>query len=199
MWIVKLNPPGTDSSLPVTASVAINEIQSEGKRIKFEDAKITFNNSGSVTVDKIELKAEIVDTNVKGEGLVLQVGPNAGQIMHIPIDSVKPVDLGLIDGIPDVTTSTAASSSLAYVDEAMQKVSTGRSRLGSKYNALEHIISNLNNSSENLTAAESRIRDADIAEEMMNLTKNNILSEAAQAIMSQANQVPQRVLDLIQK
>lgn len=119
--------------------------------------------------------------------------------MHIPIDSVKPVDLGLIDGIPDVTTSTAASSSLAYVDEAMQKVSTGRSRLGSKYNALEHIISNLNNSSENLTAAESRIRDADIAEEMMNLTKNNILSGAAQAIMSQANQVPQRVLDLIQK
>ena len=199
MWIAKLSAPATDPSLPVTEAIIINEAESEDKTIEFEDARVTFNNSTLDTAVKIQLKVKITNNNVKDNGLILQVGPNTGQVMHVPIDSMKPNDLGLIDGIPDVTTSIAANSSLSYLDNAMQKVSTGRSKLGSKHNALEHIISNLNNSSENLVAAESRIRDVDIAKEIINLTKSNILSQATSSILSQANQFPEKILQLLEK
>ena len=102
-------------------------------------------------------------------------------------------------GVTDlqVKTQTQANTAMKVIDTAIQKVSTERSKLGSNQNRLEHTINNLGTSSENLTAAESRIRDVDMAKEMMNQTKNSILSQAAQAMLAQANQQPQGVLQLL--
>ena len=101
-----------------------------------------------------------------------------------------------INGI-DASTQEKASASIETVNAAIEKVSTQRSQLGAIQNRLEHTINNLNTSSENLTAAESRVRDVDMAKEMMNFSKNNILSQAAQAMLAQANQQPQGVLQLL--
>ncbi len=97
----------------------------------------------------------------------------------------------------DVTDNTKASAAITVIDNAIKKVSGERSKLGAYQNRLEHTINNLGTSSENLTAAESRIRDVDMAKEMMNQTKNSILSQAAQAMLAQANQQPQGVLQLL--
>lgn len=97
----------------------------------------------------------------------------------------------------DVSTSATASAAITVIDEAITAVSAERSKLGGYQNRLEHTINNLGTSSENLTAAESRIRDVDMAKEMMEFTKNNILSQAAQAMLAQANQQPQGVLQLL--
>ncbi|NFD17076.1 flagellin, partial [Clostridium botulinum] len=90
-----------------------------------------------------------------------------------------------------------ARKTIDSVNEAIKKVSTQRSKLGAFQNRLEHTISNLDNASENLQAAESRVRDVDMAKEMMNFSKNNILQQAAQAMLAQANQAPQGVLQLL--
>jgi len=97
----------------------------------------------------------------------------------------------------DVTTANKASGAADVIDNAIKLVSAERSKLGSYQNRLEHTISNLGTASENLTAAESRVRDVDMAKEMINFTKNNILSQAAQAMLAQANQQPQGVLQLL--
>ncbi|MEK5230804.1 flagellin [Lysinibacillus sp. FSL K6-0232] len=101
-----------------------------------------------------------------------------------------------IGGI-DVSTRDQATATITAVDSAIQKVSEQRSSLGAVQNRLEHTINNLGAASENLTAAESRIRDTDMAKEMMEFTKNNILMQAAQSMLAQANQQPQGVLQLL--
>jgi flagellin len=97
----------------------------------------------------------------------------------------------------DVSDATKASAATKVLDQAIKTVSAERSRLGAYQNRLEHTINNLGTSSENLTAAESRVRDVDMAKEMMNQTKNSILGQAAQAMLAQANQQPQGVLQLL--
>jgi Flagellin and related hook-associated proteins len=97
----------------------------------------------------------------------------------------------------DVSSHDKATAAISVLDDAIQSVSAERSKLGAYQNRLEHSISNLGTSSENLTAAESRIRDVDMAKEMMQFQKNNILSQAAQAMLAQANQQPQGVLQLL--
>jgi flagellin len=97
----------------------------------------------------------------------------------------------------DISTAAKASAAIDVIDDAIKNVSSERSKLGAFQNRLEHTINNLNTSSENLTAAESRVRDVDMAKEMMNQTKNSILSQAAQAMLAQANQQPQGVLQLL--
>lgn len=97
----------------------------------------------------------------------------------------------------DITTQSAANAGITTVNNALEKVSAERSKLGAAQNRLEHTIKNLDTSAENLQASESRIRDVDMAKEMMNFTKNNILSQAAQAMLAQANQAPQGVLQLL--
>ncbi len=97
----------------------------------------------------------------------------------------------------DISSSKSANSAITTINNALETVSAERSKLGSYQNRLEHTINNLGTSSENLTAAESRIRDVDMAKEMMNQTKNSILSQAAQAMLAQANQQPQGVLQLL--
>ncbi|ADC49187.1 flagellin domain-containing protein Fli [Alkalihalophilus pseudofirmus OF4] len=105
------------------------------------------------------------------------------------IDTSKGIDIS--------SSQAAASSAITTINSAIETVSAERSKLGAVQNRLEHTISNLNNSSENLQAAESRIRDVDMAREVMEMTKNNILSQASQAMLAQANQAPQAVLQLL--
>jgi flagellin len=90
-----------------------------------------------------------------------------------------------------------SQDSIAAIEAAIQHVSEQRSSLGAVQNRLEHTVANLDTVSENLTSAESRIRDVDMAKEMMNFTKNNILQQAATAMLAQANQAPQTVLQLL--
>ncbi|MGG3912666.1 flagellin [Rossellomorea vietnamensis] len=96
-----------------------------------------------------------------------------------------------------VDTKAKAEALIKVLDDSIGSVSSQRSSLGAAQNRLEHTINNLNTSSENLTAAESRVRDVDMAKEMMNQTKNSILSQAAQAMLAQSNQMPQGVLQLL--
>ncbi|MGI6226152.1 MAG: flagellin [Peptococcales bacterium] len=97
----------------------------------------------------------------------------------------------------DLSTHEKATAAISVIDDAINTVSSERSKLGAMQNRLEHTISNLGTSAENLTAAESRIRDVDMAAEMMEFTKNNILTQAAQAMLAQANQAPQGILQLL--
>ncbi len=99
----------------------------------------------------------------------------------------------LISLLPQMQASTA----LTTIKTAIDTVSSERAKLGAVQNRLEHTINNLGTSSENLTSAESRIRDVDMASEMMEYTKNNILTQASQAMLAQANQQPQQVLQLL--
>ncbi|MEG7282839.1 flagellin Hag [Bacillus sp. 0909A] len=131
--------------------------------------------------------------------LTFQIGANAGQQLAVNIGDMSATGLG-IDGI-NVTAfkddAAAFDTQLGLIDTAINNVSTQRSKLGAVQNRLEHTINNLGASGENLTAAESRIRDVDMAKEMSEFTKNNILSQASQAMLAQANQQPQNVLQLL--
>ena len=100
-------------------------------------------------------------------------------------------------GALDVSTHGNATKAIEVLDLAIKNVSAERSKLGAYQNRLEHTIKNLDTSSENLQASESRIRDVDMAKEMMEFTKNNILNQASTAMLAQANQMPQGVLQLL--
>ncbi|TCI80992.1 flagellin [Exiguobacterium sp. SH0S1] len=127
--------------------------------------------------------------------LALAIGANEGQTMNIGISDMRAEALKVSD--VKVTDSATAQTSVTTIQQAIDTVSSERSKLGAYQNRLEHTINNLSVGAENLQAAESRIRDVDMAKEMMNFTKNNILNQAAQAMMSQANQQPQAVLQLL--
>lgn len=127
--------------------------------------------------------------------LNIQIGANENQSLSVDINSMDKNNLG-IAGV-SVENYTKAKDAISVIDRATAKVSTERSKLGALQNRLEHTINNLGTSAENLTASESRIRDVDMAKEMMEFTKNNILSQAAQSMLAQANQQPQGVLQLL--
>ena len=127
----------------------------------------------------------------------LQVGANANQIINFTISSMNAADLGVDAGLSDVDDHTNAQTAITNVNDAIKTVSTQRSNLGAVQNRLEHTIANLGTSAENLTAAESRVRDTDMATEMLEYTKNNILAQASQSMLAQANQRPQSVLQLL--
>jgi len=138
--------------------------------------------------------ATTVTVNSNGT-LSMQIGANAGQTMNIGISDMRSAALG-VNSI-DVSSATNASAAVTTVNNAIASVSSERSKLGAYQNRLEHTINNLDTSAENLQASESRIRDVDMAKEMMDFTKNNILSQAATAMLAQANQQPQGVLQLL--
>ena len=129
-------------------------------------------------------------------GKNLQVGALCGQAIKISISSMKAADLG-VDG-KDVDSFGNAGAAMKAYQGAISKVSTQRSALGALQNRLEHTIANLDNVSENTSSAESRIRDTDMAEEMVSYSKNNILAQAGQSMLAQANQSTQGVLSLLQ-
>ncbi|WP_019915064.1 flagellin N-terminal helical domain-containing protein [Paenibacillus sp. HW567] len=149
-----------------------------------------------------------------------QIGANSGQSMSLSIGDMRAKALGITGKAGDVgftktntvtngtndvkgeaalniATKDGAAAALDVLDKATASVSSERSKLGAVQNRLEHTINNLGTASENLTAAESRIRDVDMAKEMMEQTKNNILAQAAQAMLATANQQPQGVLQLL--
>lgn len=133
-------------------------------------------------------------------GKKFHIGANSGQSITVTIGTMNANALGttaLKIANVKVDTVTNANAAITAIDKAIEQVSTERSKLGAIQNRLEHTINNLGATSENLTAAESRIRDVDMAKEMMEFTKNNILTQAAQAMLAQANQVPQGVLQLL--
>jgi flagellin len=134
-----------------------------------------------------------------GTALVFQVGANAGQEVELNLDNMSATTgLGLNETNVNLTTQASASSAITTIDKAIRAVSSERAKLGAVQNRLEHTINNLNTTSENLTASEARIRDVDMAKEMMEFTKNSILQQAATAMLAQANQQPQGVLQLLQ-
>lgn len=150
----------------------------------------------------------IVDTNgitardeELSEGKVsVQVGANASQSMSIEIGDMRAKALNIVNdrgqGL-SVETAQSANEAITAFDAALNAVSSQRANLGAVQNRLEYTISNLDNTAENLTSAESTLRDVDMAKEMMEYSKNNILNQAAQAMISQANQQPQNVLQLL--
>lgn len=131
----------------------------------------------------------------QGGGVDFQIGANQTQKMKVTIEDMRTDALGIKD--IDLSNKAGAEEAITKINDAIEKVSTQRSNLGAFQNRLEHTINNLGTSSENLTAAESRVRDVDMAKEMMEQTKNSILSQAAQAMLAQSNQMPQGVLQLL--
>ena len=160
-----------------------------------------------VTINGTEAAVQVNDEGVTfraqelSEGKVsVQVGANAGQSMSIEIGDMRAEALNIVndDGkglsVEDVEN---ANKAITAFDAALNAVSSQRANLGAVQNRLEYTISNLDNTAENLTSAESTLRDVDMAKEMMEYSKNNILNQAAQAMISQANQQPQNVLQLL--
>lgn len=138
-----------------------------------------------------------VEDGAKNEGFeaTFQVGANSNQTISISIGDMRADALGVKN--VDLTTAEGSQNATATIQAAIEKVSTERAGLGAVQNRLEYTISNLDNTTENLTSAESTLRDVDMAKEMMTFSKNNILNQAAQAMLAQANQQPQNVLSLL--
>ncbi|WP_055668142.1 flagellin [Desnuesiella massiliensis] len=203
-------------SLIQTAEGALNETQNILQRMR--ELSVQAANDTNVKVDREAIAEEIKSLNseidriakttqfneknllngsLKATGAKLQIGANADSALtlEIKVGSMGVSALG-VNGIA-VSTNAKATSAISLVNSAIKKVSTQRSQLGAYQNRLEHTIANLDNASENLQAAESRVRDVDMAKEMMNFSKNNILQQAAQAMLAQANQAPQGVLQLL--
>jgi flagellin len=144
------------------------------------------------------LQLSTTQTSSDGSQTITLSNGNTQQVWYTTV-------AGASDGAPDnapqysldVTSSDKAQAAMTVIDDAVQRVSSERARLGAIQNRLEYTVDNLKTMSENVTSSESRIRDVDMAEEMTNFTKNNILNQAAQAMLAQANQLPQGVLQLL--
>jgi flagellin len=136
-------------------------------------------------------------TNAIAATVTIQTGANSGENFTINAGNADLDAILTTLGTASVADATTAATTLTNLDTAIQSVSDARGYLGAVQNRLDYTINNLNASAENTQAAESRVRDVDMAKEMMNLTKNNILTQASQAMLSQANQAPQAVLQLL--
>ncbi len=128
--------------------------------------------------------------------LDLQIGANEGQFMEVRIQNLSPRPLGITE--MNLSTAEGAQEAITLVDKAINMVSSVRSKLGAYQNRLEYTIANLSSAEENLTASMSRIQDADMAYEMSKFTQQNIISQAGNAMLAQANQRPQALLQLLQ-
>lgn len=201
-------------SLIQTAEGALNETHAILQRIR--ELAVQAANDTNTNNDRDELQKEVdqllqeidrianttqfntknlLDGSLSGSGLIFHIGANQDQNVTLTISSMKASGLG-VSGI-DISSQSGANNAITTIDNAIDKVSSERAKLGAMQNRLEHTINNLGAAAENLTAAESRIRDVDMAKEMMEFTKNSILTQAAQAMLAQANQLPQGVLQLL--
>ncbi|MBW4844668.1 MAG: flagellin [Lachnospiraceae bacterium] len=204
-------------SLVQTAEGALTEVHSMLNRM-VELAHQSANGTYQDTIDRDNLQKEVVSlrdeinriaqgTNFNGlnlldgtqsSGLTLQIGDTSDTFNQLTV-TIKNMDAtSLTLNNIDIGTQTGAQGAVATIKTAINAVSGTRGDLGALQNRLEHTINNLGVTSENMTAAESRIRDVDMAKEMMSYTKNNILVQASQAMLAQANQLPQGVLQLLQ-
>lgn len=151
--------------------------------------------NATATNAAVDLKPSATAT---GKGIELQIGANEGQTMNFTLDDMSADALGVAGNSVDLSTQESAQKATTAIDAAIKKVSASRGKMGAVQNRLEHTINNLDTASENMQTAESRIRDTDMAEEMVNYSKNNILAQAGQSMLAQANQANQGVLTLLQ-
>jgi flagellin len=177
-----------------------------GSTLNFDKVglKMSFSSNADLTTGFGAGSLDTKTITTTGNQLSFQIGANQGTTLDISINDMSATALGTGTGNANVTdlskvnvTNQSFDENIKAVDQAIKQVSAQRSQLGAWQNRLEHTINNLGTSSENLTAAESRIRDVDMAKEMMEQTKNSILAQAAQAMLAQANQQPQGVLQLL--
>lgn len=199
-------------SLIQTAEGALNETHSILQRMR--ELSVQSANDTNTDEDRAALQAEVAEltteidriaknTAFNGQNLldgsfenaVFHIGADSGQSIELSVEDMSAEGLGLD---ADISTQEGADEAITNIDAAIKLVSDERAKLGANQNRLEHTINNLGTSAENLTAAESRIRDVDMAKEMMEFTKNNILSQAAQSMLAQSQQMPQGVLQLLQ-
>jgi flagellin len=201
------------SGIGMAISSASTVVLASGAKVSYTAAALTVG-SGTFSVNTT------MASGGADKSLKFQIGANANQSMALSINDMRASALGLTsaagtsgftsansvtdgrtdnatEAALDVSTVSGATNAITVINTAINSVSTERAKLGASQNRLEHTINNLGTSSENLTSAESRIRDVDMAKEMMEFTKNNILSQAAQSMLAQANQQPQGVLQLL--
>ena len=205
-------------SLVQTAEGALNEVHSMLQRMS--ELAVQAANGTNATTDRTALNDEVqqLKTEIQrvasttqfnkmnildggfsaGTKKALQVGANANQTISIAISALKSVVGSSLIGDLTISTATNAQRAIGTVQSSIEKLSTLRSKLGAVQNRLEHTVANLDNISENTQSAESRIRDTDMAEEMVQYSKNNILQQAGQSMLAQANQANQGVLSLLQ-
>ncbi|MDA8212015.1 MAG: flagellin [Clostridia bacterium] len=209
-------------SLLQTAEGALNETHSILQRMR--ELAVQASNDTNTTSDRAKIKDELIQLKKEVDRIAsttefntqkllkgtysqkkFQIGANASQNLSFTINNMQATSLG--SGITSVRLSVAGGTAaqqrsvadklITFVDKAIEDVSNERSKLGALQNRLEHTISNLQTASENLSAAQSRVRDVDMAAEMVNFTKNQILTQAGTAMLAQANQAPQAVLKLL--
>lgn len=205
-------------SLVQTAEGALNEVHSMLQRMS--ELAVQASNGTNASQDRTaldnevqQLKTEIVRVGtttqfnkmdiLTGEfssnnEKTLQVGANQDQVITIAISALTSTVGSALDTKVEVGTASAAQSSITIIQNSITNLSALRSKLGALQNRLEHTVANLDNISENTQSAESRIRDTDMAEEMVQYSKNNILQQAGQSMLAQANQANQGVLSLLQ-
>lgn len=221
-----LQDAGLDGKVTASLSKdnAVQFISETGKDIVLTEGANTPLSEIGITVadDTVKNVQQVAGPGAQGTGFnaKFQIGANQGQSINLNINDMRASALGITgnagqagftadnsvtngtndvkaEAALDVSTHESAASAIKTINDAIEKVSSERSNLGATQNRLEHTISNLNNSSENLQAAESRIRDVDMAKEVIEMTRANILGQASQAMLAQANQKPQSVLQLL--
>jgi len=205
-------------SLVQTAEGALNEVHSMLQRMS--ELAVQASNGTNATQDRTALDNEVqqLKTEIERVGTTtqfnkmdiltgdfssnnektLQVGANQNQVITIAISALTSTVGSALDAQVEVGTASAAQSSISIIQNSITSLSALRSKLGALQNRLEHTVANLDNISENTQSAESRIRDTDMAEEMVQYSKNNILQQAGQSMLAQANQANQGVLSLLQ-
>ena len=193
---VFFNLDGSAATGPAAGGSAQIDLSSVG----LGQVTLSFDSATTATVGSIatDLAALVTGQAPSGSvGLTMQVGDTADSFNKITVlvDNMSSQGIGIAD--ISMVSQDEASAALDAVRKAIEQVSVNRGNLGALQNRLDHTINNLGVTSENMTAAESRIRDVDMAKEMMAFTKNNVLSQAAQAMLAQANQQPQQVLQLL--
>ncbi len=204
-------------SLVQTAEGALTEVHSMLQRVR--DLRVQYSNEtlnasdrDAIVSEVVALKNEIVairnntefngikllDGNGSGGTVTFQVGANSGETIDVSVgDLFAASNSGLAEASGVTNASTFESLTLGDIDNAIKEVSTKRGEFGAVQNRLEHRLNSLSTYQENLVASESRIRDVDMAAEMVNFTKLNILSQAGTSMLAQANQAPQSVLSLL--
>ena len=205
-------------SLVQTAEGALNEVHSMLQRMS--ELAVQASNGTNASQDRTALDNEVqqLKTEIERVGTTtqfnkmdiltgefssnnektLQVGANQDQVITIAISALTSTVGSALDAKVKVGTASAAQSSITIIQNSITNLSALRSKLGALQNRLEHTVANLDNISENTQSAESRIRDTDMAEEMVQYSKNNILQQAGQSMLAQANQANQGVLSLLQ-
>ncbi len=205
-------------SLVQTAEGALNEVHSMLQRMS--ELAVQASNGTNASQDRTALDNEVqqLKTEIERVGTTtqfnkmdiltgdfssnnektLQVGANQDQVITIAISALTSTVGLALDATVKVGTASAAQSSITIIQNSITNLSALRSKLGALQNRLEHTVANLDNISENTQSAESRIRDTDMAEEMVQYSKNNILQQAGQSMLAQANQANQGVLSLLQ-